>query len=197
MTFFSGLTATWFGIAYTLKPMVTMLGVLSVPLVISYPKFKRFFKHPQFMLGITFNYGIWMGYASIYNALDYQILLPMYLGGIWWTMIYDTIYAYQDIDDDKKLGLNSSAIQFQNNPKKAFTALATLSSLWFGISGYMAWLHPIYYAFVGGVAVHYAWQIKSFDINNKLNCRRLFISNQYLGLILTFGIILGKYYQKS
>ena len=78
-----------------------------------------------------------MGYASIFNAIDYQILLPMYLGGICWTMIYDTIYAYQDIDDDKKLGLNSSAIQFQNNPRKAFTTLATLSSLWFGLTGYI------------------------------------------------------------
>lgn len=91
----------------------------------------------------------------------------MYLGGICWTLVYDTIYAYQDIDFDKQIGMNSSAIQFEANPKRAFAALATASTVLFGVSGYMAALHPSFYVCLSGVAAHYAWQIKTFDVRNK------------------------------
>lgn len=98
---FLGLTGTCFGIAYLLEPTVTLLGFGAVPFVVSYPRFKRFFKYPQLMLGMTFNWGVWMGYAAVTNTVNLPLLAPLYLGGICWTIIYDTIYAFQDIAYDK------------------------------------------------------------------------------------------------
>ena len=98
---FLGLTETCFGIAYLLEPTVTLLGFGAVPFVVSYPRFKRFFKYPQLMLGMTFNWGVWMGYAAVTNTVNLPLLAPLYLGGICWTIIYDTIYAFQDIAYDK------------------------------------------------------------------------------------------------
>lgn len=110
-------------------------------------------------------------------------------------MVYDTIYAFQDIDYDKEVGIQSSAIQFENNPKPPLAILAGLSTTLFGLTGYLAGLHPSYYVFLAGAAAHYAWQITTLDIKNKDRCRRMFISNQYLGWMLAFGFIFGKYFK--
>lgn len=73
LALFTTLTATCFGIAFLLKPIVTLLGIGAVPLVVAYPLFKRFFSHPQLMLGVTFNYGVWMGYAAIQNGISWPV----------------------------------------------------------------------------------------------------------------------------
>ena len=85
------------------------------PVVFLYPKTKRFFKVPQFVLGLTFNSGVFIGYAAVSAALaaDMSICLPFYAGGVLWTIVYDTIYAFQDREFDKRLGLKSAAITFE------------------------------------------------------------------------------------
>ena len=197
LAFFGGLTGTCFGIAYLLPPMVTGLGLLCVPLVVSYPRFKRFFPYPQVMLGVTFNMGVFMGYAAIQNALNLKILLPLYIGSILWTVVYDTIYAFQDINYDKEVGIRSCAIEFEKYPKQILGSLSAVSTVWFALWGYYAGLHPIYYAFVAATASHYSWQISTLDIKDGERCKRMFISNQYIGLLLVFGFMFGRRLQKS
>ena len=145
LTLFTTLTAGWFGIAYLLDPLVIKLGFLSVPLVIAYPRFKRFFKYPQLMLGVTFNWGIFMGYAAMASKIDYQICLPLYMGAILWTVVYDTIYAFQDIDHDKQIGVYSWAIEFEKQPKSILGALAVISTSLITATGYIANLHWSFY----------------------------------------------------
>ena len=79
------------------------------------------------MLGVTFNMGVFMGYAAVRSTLNLKILLPLYMGAILWTVVYDTIYAFQDIAYDKKVGIRSCAIEFEKNPKKILGSLAGIS----------------------------------------------------------------------
>ena len=87
-------------------------GASSLPLVVVYPLMKRSFSYPQLVLGLTFNWGAWMGWAASTGSMDYNVILPLYVSGVAWTMVYDTIYANQDKDDDEKLGLQSTALTF-------------------------------------------------------------------------------------
>ena len=95
-------------ILVTFNRLAIILGFLSIVTVIIYPFAKRFTYWPQFFLGISFNWGILLAYAANGGTLDY-FSVGLYLSAIAWTIFYDTIYAKQDLDDDRKLGLNTSA----------------------------------------------------------------------------------------
>lgn len=81
-----------------------MLGFASMPLVILYPLMKRFTNYPQLVLGLAFNWGALMGWMAIHGELGIPTI-PLYIGGVFWTLVYDTLYGYQDRKDDKKLGI--------------------------------------------------------------------------------------------
>ena len=106
-----------FMILFSLSSICVKLGYFIIPFVILYPSTKKFFKYPQLILGINFGYGAVMGYAEMLskfpgaNPIDLSVAVPLYLSGILWTIYYDSVYAFQDIRDDNKLGLNSTAIE--------------------------------------------------------------------------------------
>lgn len=183
-----------FSILFSLPWECVKYGLMVTPVVFLYPFTKRFFKIPQLVLGITFNSGVFIGYAAVAGnmAADFSVCFPFYIGGIIWTIIYDSIYAFQDRKFDKSLKLQSAAIAFENYPKEILSVLSTISVGCFLLGGYNAGLNPMFYAGLSAVATHYAWQIKSLDIEDPKKCWDLFTSNRYLGLILTFAIILGK-----
>ena len=82
-----------------------------------------------------------------------DVLLPFYFGGVLWTIVYDTIYAFQDREFDKGLGLRSTAIEIENNPKSSLGALATASTALFHLGGLNAGLaNPIFMAGITAVA---------------------------------------------
>eukprot|EP01126_Amoeba_proteus_P046559 TRINITY_DN5269_c0_g1_i2.p1 TRINITY_DN5269_c0_g1~~TRINITY_DN5269_c0_g1_i2.p1 ORF type:complete len:170 (+),score=19.76 TRINITY_DN5269_c0_g1_i2:414-923(+) len=88
------------------------LGLCSIPLVFLYPSAKRFTNYPQFVLGLTFNWGAFMGWAAMYGSISPSVVIPLYIAGICWTLHYDTIYAHQDKDDDLLAGIKSTALTF-------------------------------------------------------------------------------------
>ena len=90
------------------------LGAFSMIFAFSYPFMKRFTYWPQLFLGFTFNWGIIMGWTAIMNQISYLPLL-LYIGAIFWTLGYDTIYGLQDASDDEVIGVKSTAIKFRNN----------------------------------------------------------------------------------
>ena len=96
--------------------LTILLALFSMPLAFTYPYMKRFTYWPQLYLGVTFNYGLLLGWTSIADSLS---LLPIifYIGAIFWTLGYDTIYGYQDINDDEIIGVKSTSIKFKKNPK--------------------------------------------------------------------------------
>jgi len=93
--FFSALMAMNFGVLFSLPWESIKMGLLVTPIVFLYPTTKRFFRYPQLVLGITFNSGVMIGYAAASSAaVNWPVCLPFYIGGILWTIIYDSIYAF-------------------------------------------------------------------------------------------------------
>jgi 4-hydroxybenzoate polyprenyltransferase len=105
-----------------------ILGAASLGLVVIYPLMKRYTNWPQLVLGLTFNWGALLGWAAVHGSCDWGVLLPLYAGGVAWTLVYDTLYAHQDKQFDKKLGLRSTALLFGEQTKPillGFSALTT------------------------------------------------------------------------
>ena len=95
--------------------LVTILIAMgSMPLAFSYPLMKRYTYWPQLFLGITFNYGLILGWVSITNEINLAPII-FYFGAIFWTLGYDTLYGFQDFKDDEIIGLKSTSILFKIN----------------------------------------------------------------------------------
>ena len=169
-----------------------LMALLSMPFAFTYPLMKRFTYWPQLFLGITFNYGLVLAWISINNSIN---LVPIifYFGAIFWTLGYDTIYGYQDIKDDEIIGVKSTSIKFKNNPKK----FISLCYMFFFISlitiGILMNFKIIYYISLLITFIHLAiYQVKNIIITNPNECLKKFKSNNFLGLIIFFNILIGK-----
>ena len=164
----------------------------SMPLAFTYPLMKRFTYWPQLFLGITFNYGLILGWSSIFGEIN-LIPLIFYIGAIFWTLAYDTIYGFQDIKDDEIIGLKSTSIKFKNIP---YTFLILCYSLFF-ISliavGLLMKLNNFFYMSLIIIFFHlFFYQIKNLDIRNTDNCLKKFKSNNFLGFLILTSLLIGK-----
>ena len=95
-----------------------VVGLASLAIVAAYPFMKRVTYWPQFVLGLAFNWGALMGWAVVMASLGAPAFL-LYVGGIAWTLAYDTIYAHQDKEDDILIGLKSTALKFGDRPNRS------------------------------------------------------------------------------
>ncbi|XP_071644168.1 4-hydroxybenzoate polyprenyltransferase, mitochondrial [Temnothorax longispinosus] len=173
------------------------LGASSLGLVIIYPLMKRITYWPQLILGMTFNWGALLGWSAIHGSCDWSICLPLYVAGICWTIMYDTIYAHQDRKDDILLGMKSTAIKFGKDTKfylSGFGIVMIASLITSGVLTTQTW--P-YYTAVGLIATHISNQIYTLNINNPTDCAKKFMSNHKVGMILFIGIVLGNLMKKS
>ena len=173
--------------------LTIILAFCSMPLAFTYPLMKRFTYWPQLFLGITFNYGLILGWTSIENEISI-IPLVLYLGAIFWTLGYDTIYGYQDIADDEIIGVKSTSIKFKNNPKGFLFICYTITILSYLSLGYL--MNVNYFFYVGALLMIFHlffYQLKSFDSKNVDNCLKVFKSNNLFGFIVLIFIFLGKY----
>ncbi|KAI4344852.1 hypothetical protein L6164_012039 [Bauhinia variegata] len=169
-----------------------VLGASSLLLVFSYPLMKRLTHWPQAYLGLTFNWGALLGWAAVKGSLDLAIVLPLYASGVFWTLVYDTIYAHQDKEDDLKVGVKSTALRFGDSTKQWITAfgIACISSL--SLAGVNADIGWPYYAFLASGAGQLAWQIWTVDLSSRADCNRKFVSNKWFGAIIFGGILAGR-----
>ncbi|XP_031618062.1 4-hydroxybenzoate polyprenyltransferase, mitochondrial [Contarinia nasturtii] len=170
-----------------------VIGACSLGLVTVYPLMKRITYWPQFVLGMTFNYGALLGWCATQGSIDLAACLPLYVAGVSWTIIYDTIYAHQDKVDDLIVGIKSTALRFGENTKIWLTAFSTAMMSGLLTSGYICDQTWPYYTAVGLVGAHLAQQITSLNINDPSDCARKFISNHQVGLIIFLGIVIGTY----
>ena len=173
--------------------LTIILAFCSMPLAFTYPLMKRFTYWPQLFLGITFNYGLILGWTSIENEISI-IPLVLYIGAIFWTLGYDTIYGYQDIADDEIIGVKSTSIKFKNNPKSFLFICYTITILSYLSLGYL--MNVNYFFYVGALLMIFHlffYQLKSFDSKNVDNCLKVFKSNNFFGFIVLIFIFLGKY----
>lgn len=166
------------------------MGILALLLVILYPFTKRFTYYPQLFLGITFNFGILLAGCAINNKISMPILL-FYISSILWTLVYDTIYAYQDIEDDIKIGNKSSAIIFGPEPQKILYTLSTMQIILLAIAGFLIDFSISYYLIIYTAFLYIIFLIKSCDFKNEKDCLKKFKSNVTAGLIILMAIITG------
>ena len=174
------------------NPITIILALGSVPLAFTYPLMKRYTYWPQLFLGITFNYGLILGWTSIAEQLDI-IPIIFYLGAIFWTLGYDTIYGYQDIKDDEIIGLKSTSIKFKGTAKFFLLVCYLILTFSLIIGGYMMNFDLFYYLFLIIPIIYlFFYQIKIFKSNNPNICLKIFKSNNYFGLIIFINILIGK-----
>ena len=170
------------------------LALASMPLAFTYPLMKRYTYWPQLFLGITFNYGLILGWTSIHGQLDIVPII-FYFGAIFWTLGYDTIYGYQDIKDDEIIGLKSTSIKFKGTEKSFLTICYSILIFLLLIGGYQMNFNKYYYIFLILPISHLIFdQIRLFDSKNPNNCLKIFKSNNYFGLFILISIFIGKNY---
>ena len=168
-----------------------ILGLVSMPFAFTYPLMKRFTYWPQLFLGITFNYGIIMAWVSITNELNlYPIIF--YLGAIFWTLGYDTIYGFQDIKDDEIIGVKSTSIKFKKNPKKFLILCYLIFYISIIILGIFMSYNIYYFLFSILIFSHLMfYQIGSLKVIEPITCLKIFKSNNFLGLLVFLNILVG------
>ena len=175
---------------FNLFTIILALG--SMPLAFTYPLMKRFTYWPQLFLGITFNYGLILGWTSMKNEIDIVPII-FYLGAIFWTLGYDTIYGYQDIKDDEIIGLKSTSIKFKGKENKFLLTCYALFIFIFLVGGYLMKLNNVYYFLTIIPFLHlFFYQIRTFNSKEPLNCLKVFKSNNTFGLIIFLNILIVK-----
>ena len=172
--------------------LTIVLALGSMPLAFSYPLMKRYTYWPQLFLGITFNYGLILGWTSIIGEISIASII-FYLGAIFWTLGYDTVYGFQDIKDDEIIGVKSTSIKFKKNPKKFLLLcyLSFISSLI--ILGLLMNFNYLFYIFLLIPITHLLFfQVYKINFKNPKNCFEIFKSNNFLGLVMLINILIGK-----
>ena len=167
--------------------LTIFLGLASMTLAFSYPFMKRITYWPQLFLGLTFNWGIIMAWASITDFLTIEIFL-VYLAAIFWTLGYDTIYGAQDIIDDEIIGVKSTSIKFKSMLKK-FVFLCYTASFFILLVFFYLNMNSVYFLFpLLGFFVTLFYQIYIFDKRKPETCMHAFKVNNFSGfyLFLTF-----------
>ncbi len=183
-----------FLILLTFPPLAITLGIGSLALVAIYPFAKRFTWWPQVFLGLAFNWGALLAWAAHAGSIGLAPLL-LYAAGIAWTLIYDTIYAHQDKEDDVLIGVRSTALLFGANTGRwlaGFLVLAVLlilAAILIAVDGAPARAAAL--AGRAGFALHLGWQIRNLRIDDHARCLALFRSNRDAGLILAGGLALA------
>jgi 4-hydroxybenzoate polyprenyltransferase len=138
-----------------------------------------------------------MGWAATHGSMNYAILAPLYLSGVTWTLVYDTIYAHQDKHDDAKLGLHTTALSFgdsDDTQKRTLTALATATWLQWLWVGQQADLASIYSIGATASFAHLLWQIRTADLNDPTNLAARFRSNSTVGALMFASFTAGSYF---
>ncbi len=172
--------------------LTIILALGSMPLAFTYPLMKRYTYWPQLFLGITFNYGLILGWTSIEGEIN-TVAIIFYFGAIFWTLGFDTIYGFQDLKDDEIIGLKSTSIKFKSKPHLFLKLCYTIFLMSLIIVGFFMQLGKFYYLTLIIIGFHlYILQIKKLKIENPENCLKIFKSNNLLGFIVLISLITGK-----
>ena len=165
------------------------LGLGSMVFAFSYPFMKRITYWPQLFLGLTFNWGMVMGYTAILDQISVEIIL-LYISAIFWTLGYDTIYGVQDMIDDQIIGIKSTAIKFEKNIKffVGTCYLLTFLLIIYVFKNYIGINLSSFFILMFATSLIY--QIKVFSNDNPMNCLKAFKINNYSGIFMFVTILL-------
>ena len=188
ITFLGGLLTVGLAVLTQLNAYSIVLGASSLALVVVYPLMKRITYVPQLVLGIAFNWGALLGYPALIGVQDWSIVLPLYASGVSWTILYDTIYAHQDIKGDKEAGIKSTALLFNEKTKPVLSILAIAQFALLADLGVALDLGAGYWSGNVLAAAYTAHMIKALDIKNPKDCGEWFKKSQIVGWLVAAGI---------
>ena len=181
----------------TYNDLAIGLGVASLALVAIYPFAKRFTWWPQAFLGLAFNWGALLGYAAHAGQIT-AAAAALYLGGIAWTLFYDTIYAHQDKEDDALIGVKSTARLFGDRSRIWLIGFAFLAVILVSVAVILTPVrdgHP--WSLLGALAgtwafgAHMLWQTRGLDLNDPNSCLKTFRATRDGGLIVALFLALA------
>ncbi len=204
-------------ILLTLNLTAVLLGVASLALVAAYPFMKRITWWPQAWLGLTFNWGALMGFAAATSALGWlgsidqwrnpgreffhidsgnpgtltTAALLLYLGGVFWTLGYDTIYALQDIEDDALAGVKSSARRLGGKVRDGVAFFYLIAAILAAGAALVGGLSPLFWIGWLAYGTHLVWQVQKVRADDPQGALRLFKSNRDAGVLLLIALGLG------
>ncbi len=192
------------------------IAAAALPLVVIYPFMKRITWWPQAWLGLTFNWGALLGFgaalggvnlghtlltggiaaalnapSALFSGSLWRAPLALYVGGVFWTLGYDTIYAIQDMADDAAAGVKSSALRLGVKTPRAIWTFYAISLLLTLAAGVLGRVGPLFYLGLVALAAHLAWQARRLDMRDPANALMLFQSNTAAGAILFFALAAG------
>lgn len=176
-------------ILLTMGWLAILLGILSLALVVAYPYMKRVTWWPQLFLGFTFNWGALLGWAAAAGHVPPAAFL-LYAGGIFWTLAYDTIYAHQDIEDDRRIGVKSTARLFGDKSKTYVKFFLAAAIAFFVAAKYLAAISPMTFLFLLPVIVHAVWQMRVWNPADPHSSLRVFRANVHFSwlVLLLFSL---------
>ncbi|MCJ9427656.1 4-hydroxybenzoate octaprenyltransferase [Kordiimonas marina] len=168
-----------------------LTGIASLALVAIYPFMKRVTYWPQLFLGLAFNWGALMGWVAVRGEIGWPAVI-LYIGGIFWTLGYDTVYAHQDKEDDVLIGVKSTALALGRHTRLALAVFYGLFFISLIAAGILAKLGGIYYIVIAFAGLHLAVQVVRVDIDNSAVCLKIFRSNILFGWIVFLALIAGQ-----
>jgi 4-hydroxybenzoate polyprenyltransferase len=184
------LTLIAFILVLLLNEYTILLAFVGALLAVAYPFMKRFTHLPQVGLGLAFSWGVPMAFAAENNTIPYSAWV-LFFTAILWPVIYDTMYAMTDRDDDVKIGLKSTAILFAGYDRLIIGVLQGLFLLGLVYVGVLFKLSNYYNVSLVIVAGFFVYQQILIKNRDRQRCFQAFLNNHWVGLVIFVGILLG------
>ncbi len=181
-------------LAFYLNPLSFWLCVAAVPVIILYPGAKRVFPVPQLMLSIAWGFGVLISWSAVTQNLEQPTWL-LWGATVFWTLGFDTVYAMSDRDDDRLVGVNSSALFFGDYAPVAIGIFFAGTVFLLGWLGVVIQLHSSYWISLALATIAWVWQyirLRHLDLTNSVYCE-MFRQNMWIGFILLAGMIAGSF----
>jgi 4-hydroxybenzoate polyprenyltransferase len=188
------LSATALWLVTRLDPFTIKLALVGGALTVSYPFAKRFFALPQLYLGISFGgWGVPMAFAAQMGTLP-RVAWVLFIAAVIWAVIYDTLYAMVDREDDLKLGIKSTAILFADMDRAMVAVLQVMMLFALMLAGRSMHFGSWYYGGLAAAALLFAYQQWLIRRRDPEGCLRAFLNNNYVGVAIFAGIALDYLY---
>jgi len=186
---FTVLSLTAFAMVLLLNTYTILLSFGGVFLAASYPFMKRYTQLPQAYLGIAFGWAVPMSFAAQSNEIPLVAWL-MYLATALWALVYDTMYAMVDKEDDLKIGIKSTAILFGDKDREIMAVLQVIIMLLMIQVGRLQDLSWIYYVTLACASLFFVYQQKLIFYRDKKDCFKAFLNSNWFGLTIFVGLVL-------
>ncbi|KAF8351270.1 UbiA prenyltransferase family-domain-containing protein [Amanita rubescens] len=177
------------GVLLQLNWYSILLGASSLSVVTIYPFMKRITHWPQAVLGLAFNWGALLGWSAVAGAVDWAICLPLYAGGICWTLVYDSIYAHQDKKDDVTVGIRSTALLFGAQTRPILSGLSLSAISLVSYAGYLNMHGAPFYCGITLASIQLARVLYKTNFESRPSCWRGFVGCGWAGFWIWMGAL--------